>query len=226
MSAEEHDRSDPGPAPSELLQRFVHKARNPLATIRSSAQLVHHLIHPSGEVAQYLEGILAEVDTLDEALRDLKRLVQPVEPSAELHDVQELAREAARAVGAAAREAKVLLELAGGPQAAVRGPREPLCDALAELMRNGLESSPPGQTVVVGWSAEEARQVAIWVEDSCAGIGPEVARRMFQPFFSTSQRTGLGLSFAQRAAALAGGRLDWANRVPVGCRFTLTLPGR
>jgi two-component system, LuxR family, sensor histidine kinase DctS len=73
------------------------------------------------------------------------------------------------------------------------------------------------------------RQVhAQWVEfsvsDAGPGITPEVAQRLFTPFFTTrSEGMGLGLSLCRTVIEQHGGALDFQNLAP-GTEFRFTLP--
>jgi signal transduction histidine kinase len=68
--------------------------------------------------------------------------------------------------------------------------------------------------------------VELAVEDEGPGIPPDNLERLFDPFFSTSGGTGLGLSVSLGIARAHGGTLAAANRPGGGARFTLHLPVR
>jgi two-component system NtrC family sensor kinase len=68
--------------------------------------------------------------------------------------------------------------------------------------------------------------VAVEVHDDGPGVPPTVARRIFEPFFSTKEvgeGTGLGLSIALGIAEAHGGTLVLAD-ASQGARFRLTIP--
>jgi signal transduction histidine kinase len=91
--------------------------------------------------------------------------------------------------------------------AAQADPRGPLLISLTPLQREGM----------AGW--------ALAVSDHGPGIAPEVADRLFTPFFSTRPGgTGLGLAVARHIAVQHGGDL-WAESKPAGgTRFVVWLP--
>jgi signal transduction histidine kinase/CheY-like chemotaxis protein len=69
--------------------------------------------------------------------------------------------------------------------------------------------------------------VAIKVEDTGAGIPPELTERVFEPFFSTKGErggTGLGLSMVRWFAEQAGGVAELTSAVGRGTAVTLLLP--
>jgi len=70
-----------------------------------------------------------------------------------------------------------------------------------------------------------ARFVRIRVQDSGAGIPPEVLPRIFDPFFTTrSQGTGLGLSVSQSILQEHGGAIAVQSVVGRGTTFDVDLP--
>ena len=103
-------------------------------------------------------------------------------------------------------------------------------DAISQAGRIGLvtrdvlvaagETTPPGPGA---W-------VALSVSDDGQGMSPEVAERMFEPFFTTrddrpgTRGTGLGLATVQRIVAEAGGIIDVDTAVGRGTTVTIFFP--
>lgn len=81
--------------------------------------------------------------------------------------------------------------------------------APAPPRRAGGEAGPGGDPESMD-DPLERRAVAIRVADSGSGVPPEVAARLFQPFFSTKggKGTGLGLSVSRKLMREAGGTLE------------------
>jgi two-component system sensor histidine kinase DctS len=68
-------------------------------------------------------------------------------------------------------------------------------------------------------------QVSVAVIDNGHGIPPEVAERLFSPFFSTkAEGMGMGLSICRTAIEFHGGTLTHAPNPGGGTVFTFTLP--
>jgi len=67
--------------------------------------------------------------------------------------------------------------------------------------------------------------VEVTVADSGPGIAPEMADRLFQPFFSTKKAgMGLGLSICREIVEAHHGRLSSAPRSEGGTVFRVNLP--
>jgi two-component system cell cycle sensor histidine kinase/response regulator CckA len=137
---------------------------------------------------------------------------------------------------------RITIEIEGPPRLMVRGDIAQLEQAILNLMLNardaladlevthGGERTPWIRVVIDTAAAPGApgRQVArLQVSDDGEGFGPDVERRLFQPFFTTKahgEGTGLGLAAALAIARGHDGGLA-AESVPgSGARFTLTVP--
>jgi signal transduction histidine kinase len=73
---------------------------------------------------------------------------------------------------------------------------------------------------------QTSREVLVEVEDTRPGIPPEVARKLFTPFFTHGKPngTGLGLTICKNIVEDHGGKI-WARSEPNrGAIFCFTLP--
>jgi two-component system sensor histidine kinase DctS len=113
---------------------------------------------------------------------------------------------------------QVLLNLArNGMQAMVDMPAR---DAMGRVLerRLGLQIRP-GATNVLG------RWVEFAVSDCGPGISPDVAQRLFTPFFTTKpEGMGLGLSLCRTVVEQHGGMLAFEPAAGGGTIFRFTLP--
>jgi PAS domain S-box-containing protein len=103
--------------------------------------------------------------------------------------------------------------------------------ALINLLVNARDAMPGGGRLRIDASAVETPDGAlgarIVVEDTGAGMAPEVLRRIFEPFFTTKgpgSGTGLGLAVVQQVVSSAGGRVTVESDVGHGSRFIVVLP--
>lgn len=121
-------------------------------------------------------------------------------------------------------EASRRVEVRGGEGERVELPPTAFAVALANVLRNALEASPPETRVTVELRAEPST-VAVRVVDRGAGMTPEVAARACDPFFSTKgSGMGLGLFLVRAFAAQLGGSLELDTAPGRGTSATLRLP--
>ena len=69
--------------------------------------------------------------------------------------------------------------------------------------------------------------VEISVKDNGSGIKPDIAKRIFEPFYTTKpvgEGTGLGLSVIVGILHNAGGHILLESEVGIGTTFRLLLP--
>jgi two-component system sensor histidine kinase DctS len=101
---------------------------------------------------------------------------------------------------------------------------------LLNLARNGIqamEDATPHPRRVLALRARRvhARWVELSVVDAGPGIAPEVAQRLFTPFYTTKREgMGLGLSLCRTVIEQHGGALDFEAAAGGGTVFRFTLP--
>jgi signal transduction histidine kinase len=212
----------------EMAAAVAHGLRNPLASLRASAQFVAK--HPtSAAAAEQLGAIVAEVDRLDRRIAHLLAFSRP----APFHPVPERLAPVVRTILPAfterLRAQNVALEVALPdtlPAVRIDGPK--LEQALTELLANALDAMPDGGRLdLVARPASEAGRpgVLLEVRDTGKGIAPEVLGEVGQPFFTTRpEGTGLGLATARRFVEQLGGRLDLESEWGRGTTVRLWLP--
>jgi two-component system, LuxR family, sensor histidine kinase DctS len=86
------------------------------------------------------------------------------------------------------------------------------------------EATPPSARVLrITVRPLQSSWVEFAVADAGPGIAPEVAQRLFTPFFTTrSEGMGLGLSLCRTVIEQHGGALDYTTGPGSTCfRFTL-----
>jgi two-component system sensor histidine kinase DctS len=102
---------------------------------------------------------------------------------------------------------------------------------LLNLTRNGIQAmeaaTPPAERVLrLTVRRTHERWVTFGVVDAGPGIPPEVAARLFTPFYTTRREgMGLGLSLCRTVIEQHGGALDFGpGPGDIGTEFRFTLP--
>jgi signal transduction histidine kinase len=219
-------RSERLAALGKLLAGVAHEVRNPLAGIRSTAQLWQRGV--VGLDGESLDGLVHEVDRLEEIVSRLLQFSRADAQDLVPGDLNEVLAEAARlAVGPAeAKSVRVEVELdANLPPVAMARPA--LLQVFRNLTTNAVQAMAPGGTLCLTTRQDPShRAILASVSDTGPGLEPETLEHLFEPFFTTkAEGAGLGLAIAREIALAHRGDLQAANRAEgTGAVFTLTLP--
>jgi two-component system sensor histidine kinase ChvG len=203
----------------------AHAFKSPLTSIRGAAELLDQ--GAADDLAarkRFLRNIELDSERLDRLvsrLLQLSRIEASSGPSERvaLHTV--LANAAARS---ATPDVDVVLT-EPERRAFVRGRREDLETAFANLCDNAVKVSPQASSVRVGLGRDGASH-RVTVDDDGPGVPVEVEPRLFQRFFTTDvdHGTGLGLAIVKSVVEAHGGRVSLRRRAARGACFLVELP--
>jgi len=97
--------------------------------------------------------------------------------------------------------------------------------ALVSVLLNACEAvERAGQVTVTTADAPDRKMIEVAIEDTGEGMPPEVLNRVFEPFFSTWGRLGMGLSAAKEMITTCGGDIRIESEVGKGTKVTFELP--
>jgi signal transduction histidine kinase len=223
-------RSERLAALGQLAAGLAHELRNPMGTMKASAELLGRQLSapggPNPEIAGELAGFIAtEVDRANSLITRFLDFARPLQLRRQPLDLNELVD---RAVLRCEREKPASAgRIHKNPAAnlkAVSMDAELLERALLNLLVNALEASPPGATVTVKTVAlGDAAEIA--VIDRGSGIRPADLEQVFNPFFTTKpEGVGLGLAIVAKIVDEHGGRIEVSSEEGRGSIFRVVLP--
>jgi len=220
-------RSERLAALGQLTAGLAHELRNPLGTIKASAEMLEkQSIKGRPEVMAEMAGyILSETDRMNSLVASFLDFARPLQThpvSADLGTVvQDVVRQHADA--AAARQVTI----------AVHAPEPPIVFdfdpdlmriALGNLAQNAIQASSPRQNVELRVERRN-QQVMIFVTDQGEGIQKEHLENIFNPFFTTKPGgVGLGLAIVTKIIDEHHGRIEVFSEPGKGTRFEIILP--
>lgn len=209
----------------EMGSAVAHGLRNPLASIRSSAELA--LLAPLPEQPrECAEDIVAQVDRLEGWVRQLLSYAKPAHANLAAVDMNAVLR---ASLGNFSRDLerrgiKVSWRLSDDLPA-VRGDAAILTQLLGSLIANSLEAMESGGEIEVGSAASANGRVLAEIRDNGPGIPPDDMDRIFKPFFTSKTKgLGLGLPLVRRVVERLGGSVEVESAPGEGTAVRLELP--
>jgi signal transduction histidine kinase len=235
-----HTRAERLEAVAELSASLAHEIKNPLASIRSAAELLAKVPAADEDTRTLTKLVQRESDRLSRLLSEFLDFARTGVTSVRRVDLVEVAHHAAALVGAHPDrpENVTIRELFPSTPLVVVGDDDLLHRAIFNLLLNAVQASPPGGEVRLEAAelayhqlpaqAERFTRGALMVQvtDQGKGIADSIKERLFEPFVTTKAGgSGLGLSIVHRAVeAHHGFILVDSDSKRTGTRFTVILP--
>ena len=181
----------------QTVAEINHEIKNPLILIGGFARQL--LKKTTGEKDRAkLTIIVDEVARLEHLLDSLKELYRPPLLNLAVISLNELLEEVVSLARFYSGGKGIGIHFEPTADVVVEVDREKIKQVLLNLVKNGIEATPPGGKVVVSTRVQE-KLVEVDVTDTGEGIPEAIKKRIFLPFFTTKkQGTGLGLSISKR----------------------------
>jgi signal transduction histidine kinase len=200
----------------------AHEIRNPIAAARLQGE--NALAGNDARRRQAIADMLGQIDRLDALVSELLAMTQRVDPQPVCVDLTAFLRDQMARHKDVAVTKRLIVGVRDAHGTAILDPAV-VGRVLDNLLSNAIRHAPFGGSVTLAAERGPAH-LTLMVEDSGAGVHPDMADRLFEPFYTgRPDGIGLGLAIARELADAHNGRLVLRAQSPgQGAVFALELP--
>jgi|GEM_PF-480142 len=227
----------------ELSTGVAHDFNNVLTAILGRSQLMRQKLEAGNidmdEFKNNLDIIIKAAMDGSSTVRRIQNFARvrrdhdycPVDINSLVKDVMEITRPRWKD-DADSRGASINFILNLTDEARVMGDVSELREVLVNMIFNAVDAMPKGGLICISTklvenqSAPEGKDVQIHIQDTGAGMPPEVISRIFDPFFTTKgeRGNGMGLSVSHGIIRRHEGKIE-VNSIPgEGTTFIISIP--
>jgi len=212
---------------SEMALGMAHGLRNPLHVIGGFSHRLLRKTDPGDPSRAWVAAIADEARRIEHMVERFENLAQRKTSFFGQEDLNVIVRDTLELLGPELRSKDIVLHTEIHPQPLMgRYNGHLLKVALAHLVRNSIEATPPHGEITVR-TAMETDFVVLVIRDSGRGMPPEVVDKVFVPFYTTKiGGTGLGMVFVRQIVDEHRGVIALESKVGRGTTVTIRLPHR
>jgi signal transduction histidine kinase len=213
----------------EMAAVLAHEIRNPLGSIRGTAEILKDDYKPGEPKHEFIEIQIKETERLNRVVEDFLQMARPQPADMQQCPMQDELETIVNLVSNDARERqiKLILESPSFP-VVVRADGEKLRQAFLNIIINALQATPSGGSVNISITknrTDTGTVCQVLFRDTGPGIDKETLEKIFQPFYTTKpDGTGLGLVITKKIIESHGGTLTVESCIGHGTTVTVSMP--
>jgi signal transduction histidine kinase len=214
----------------QLTAGLAHELRNPMGTMKTSAEMLSRSVAEENAVAREMAGFIAEeVDRTNSLITRFLDFARPQHMKLERGDLSAMVDNAVtrfeRDQASAGRTHVTVFKNYAPDVPPVVFDAELMERVLVNLITNAAQASPKGSVVTVKTQLSADGKAEISVIDRGSGIEPKNLENIFNPFFTTkSDGVGFGLAIVAKIVDEHGGHIDVESTPGEGSVFRVQLP--
>jgi len=209
----------------EMAAVLAHEIRNPLGSIRGTAEILRDDYRPGDPKHEFIEIQIKETERLNRVVEDFLRMARPQATEMGRCSLREELETIVTLTASVARQRSI--QLTQEPVAdnlTVTGDSEKLRQAFLNIVINALQATPAEGSVTISAVGSDSG-CEVRFTDTGPGIDRETLDRIFEPFFTTKpDGTGLGLAVTKKIIEAHNGTLEVESEVGKGTTVVVRLP--
>jgi two-component system sensor histidine kinase HydH len=206
----------------EMSSAVAHSLRNPLANIRSSAELAQEIASHTAQ--KNIGDIISQVDRMSRWVRELLVSLRPVNDDFETVDLVLAIDDTLNAYAPQIQRSNVEVRFTPRTVPPVVSQQVLLTQILNSLFANALEAMPKGGVLSIDIETPAPGQVCLILNDTGKGMTQQQQQMVFKPFFTTKQGgLGVGLALVKRIMERFEGSVELTSQEQEGTRVCLNF---
>lgn len=220
----------------ELSAGIAHEIRNPLAGIKTSAQVLEESFSPGDFRSQLVSRIVKEIDRSNELLKKFFNFAKPSKPKQEFQNIEMIIDGVYLLLASRLRKKNILFKTDFAesiPQVYIDSSQ--VEQVILNVFLNAVEAITKSgeihvkisiaQKIKLKEDSAQSDAICIEISDDGVGIPDDRLEKVFNPFFTTkSDGVGLGLSISSRLLEENGGKIELESKENEGTMFRIYLP--
>ncbi|MFQ5949714.1 MAG: sensor histidine kinase, partial [Nitrospiria bacterium] len=209
----------------ELTSAVIHGIRNPLTSMRSSAEVALETNSPSW-LHRAAKEMTLEGDRLTASIRELQAYSETSGGTFTSIPFNEFLRSTLGSLEKKLKQFEINVTLELQEQAPkIDAEEAPLRQVFTSLVENAVEAMPKGGELTISSRVMEGNRLEIRIIDTGIGIPEEEMKNIFKPFFTSKRKgVGVGLPLAKRILERHNGRIHLTSRVGSGTTVLIEMP--
>ena len=206
----------------EMSTAVAHSLRNPLANIRSSAELAQDIASQNAQ--KNIGDIINQVDRMSRWVRDLLVSLRPMEDDYEAVDLVLTIDDTLSAFDGLIKRSNVEVHFTPKSCPLVVSQQVLLTQTLNSLFANAIEAMAKGGHLTINIEQPHPGNVRMTLIDTGKGMTTQQQQMAFKPFFTTKQGgLGVGLALVKRIMERFEGSVELTSQEREGTRVCLNF---
>lgn len=179
---------------------IAHEIRNPLTGMKTSIQVLKNRLCKDENISneKLFDGVIHEIDRINVLITNLLNFAKPRVPNYEKTDLTEVLNRTLELVRKHAKENNIKINIKEAGNKTIYADKAQIEQIFLNIIKNSMAAIKTEGVIDISFyesDSENGHFIGIEFQDNGCGINPKDMKKIFNPFFTTSnQGTGLGLS--------------------------------